>query len=115
MASRPLGPDSARSNVIPFCPIPQRTPAFNPADPKHVNLWEAAWGMVTLERDRMARERIEQQIDAQIAMLDVIDGDPDLEDGDVDCCPAFEDYGGAPVIGQIMPCGPGDPEDAEED
>lgn len=37
------------------------------------------------------RREVETIIESLIAMLDRADGDPDLEDGDVDYCPAGDD------------------------
>lgn len=60
------------------------------------------------------RSAIEQRIEQLIALLDVLDGDPDIEDGDEDCCPAFEDrIWSMGAIAHWLE-GPGDHEDAEE-
>lgn len=117
MASRPIGVDSARDNVIPFRPAqpqPSRIPKFDPANPQHQQFWEACWD-VAFNMGDLYRPRIERQVESGIALLDAIDGDPDIEDSDFDCCPAFDDHGGASVIGHIAAFGPGDPEDAEID
>ena len=62
------------------------------------------------------REAIENQIEALLCLLDEMDGDPDIEDSDEDCCSAHDDrpdqayFGFGPGDGY-----PGDPEDAEEE
>ncbi len=60
------------------------------------------------------RKAIEKRIELLIALLDEYDGDEDLEDGDEDCCPAFEDRLWS--MGQLddWTGGAGDPVDAEE-
>ncbi|WP_273303739.1 hypothetical protein [Sphingomonas ursincola] len=117
MASRALGQDSARSNVIPLRPAAPslpRVPRFDPSNPQHVQFWEACWD-VAFNMGDIYRPRIERQVERGIALLDAIDGDPDLEDGDEDGCPAYDDHGGAPLIGRFATFGPGDPDDAEDD
>lgn len=57
---------------------------------------------------------IEELIEELIALLDALDGDPDCEDGDEDCCPAFDDRGGLSLAGFDPFAAPGEPEDAED-
>lgn len=59
------------------------------------------------------RPSVEAQIEELIALLDYIDGDCDLEEDDVDCCPAFEDR--LYTMGHMEMDGPGDPDDAEDE
>lgn len=50
-----------------------------------------------------------------IELLDQIDGDPDREDGDEDCCPSGDDdMHGDTMHGCWTDTGPGDPDDAED-
>lgn len=60
-----------------------------------------------------SREVIERLIESLISFLDAIDGDPDMEDGDEDSCPAYDDD--LSPRPHLYPFGPGDPEDAEPD
>jgi hypothetical protein len=66
------------------------------------------------------RKRISAKIEALVALLDLIDGDPDLEPPEEDCCEAADDCGsyGFGFLGRGVPFdlhGPGDPDDTEED
>lgn len=64
---------------------------------------------------RRSRAQLETLVEAGIAMLDDIDGDADLEDGDSDMCPAGDD-GGTGMIWLNPGDGlVGDPQDAEDD
>jgi hypothetical protein len=53
---------------------------------------------------------------ACISWMDAVETDPDLEDGDEDCCPAYDDYGGRRIdpesFGMRAECGSED--DAED-
>lgn len=61
-----------------------------------------------------SRETIEALIQHALDALDRCDGDPDLEDGDEDRCPAYDDEGSSrPLF--FGDRHPGDPDDAEED
>jgi hypothetical protein len=60
------------------------------------------------------RERVERVVELLLAALDLIDGDPDIEDGDVDTCEVAEDQGSA-WRGFGYSWLPGDPDDAEDD
>lgn len=62
------------------------------------------------------RALIEAQIESLIALLDVMDGDSDLEEDNEDRCAAHDDEGGALFAaydGRWRMC-PGDPDDAED-
>jgi hypothetical protein len=48
-----------------------------------------------------------------IARLDDLDGNPDLEDDNEDCCPAYDDWGGDPRMSSCFQIHP-DPYEAEE-
>ncbi|MXP28107.1 hypothetical protein GRI58_04630 [Porphyrobacter algicida] len=61
------------------------------------------------------RAIIEQQVEALIAFLDAADGDPDIEDGDEDCCPAYDDRPYSMGACGDLTGGAGDLDDAEED
>lgn len=64
---------------------------------------------------RLERAEIEQRIELLIAILDTMDSDPDLEDGDEDCCAAFEDRLWTMGALDDWTAGAGDPVDAEDD
>jgi len=60
------------------------------------------------------RRMIGAQIEALIELLDTLDGDPEAEDGDSDCCMAHDDD----VSGEYQTWWdgwPGDVDDAEDD
>lgn len=59
------------------------------------------------------RAAIERQIEQWIELLDALDGDADIEDGDEDCCPAFEDRLWSMGALDDWTGGAGDPVDAE--
>ena len=64
----------------------------------------------------LTRHDIEAAIEALIERLDALDGDPDLEPDDEDCCPAGDDDLGAHPYGVWHSAhGPGTPEDAEDE
>lgn len=66
----------------------------------------------------LTRTTIEQHVEALIALLDHMDGDSDLEDGDEDCCAARDDTGGIhpnDCAGDGLPGDPLDAEDGDED
>ena len=58
------------------------------------------------------RSRVEREVEDRLALLDYLDGDPDEEDGDEDCCEAGDDRGPVPWGWEF---GPGDREDGEPD
>lgn len=60
----------------------------------------------------LSRSALEDQIEAMIALLDAVDGDPDREDSDEDCCGAHDDDPPYQHIDGFML--PGTPEDAED-
>lgn len=66
MATHPLGAESVPSNPLQFT----LSPSFAPAAPLLRLL------------SRFDREKVEAFAEISIAMLDLIDGDPDLEDDD---------------------------------
>lgn len=115
MASISLRADSARLNRIPSRKRPRLrsdVPPFNAVNPTHLAAWAAIWdlGQADLRRDAGA------SVEAMITLLDVTGGDPDLEDGDVDCCAARDDHVGIPASYQFGAGDgyPGDPDDAED-
>ena len=59
------------------------------------------------------RKVVEDEIERLIAVLDHLDGDVDREDGDVDCCEAYDDRPGWCLNNGLS--GPGDDDDAEDD
>jgi hypothetical protein len=61
----------------------------------------------------LRRAEICLQIETLIAILDVIDGDPDIEDGDEDCCAAYDDDPAGRIRASLDHL-PGDPDDAED-
>jgi hypothetical protein len=64
----------------------------------------------------LTRRDIEGAIEALLQHLDALDGDPDLELDDEDCCPAGDDDLGATPYGVWHSMrGPGTPEDIEDD
>jgi len=66
--------------------------------------------------DVTRRAMIEAQIESLIAYLDILDGDPDTEADDEDCCCAGDDCGGQYCGATMRGDGyAGDPEDAEDD
>ena len=60
------------------------------------------------------REQIEGFTEIAIGLLDVVDGDPDAEEDNQDCCVAFDDTGGRHVWNGYGNHLPGDPDDAED-
>lgn len=65
---------------------------------------------------RLSRRAIEDQIEALISMLDQLDGDPDHEEDQEDCCAAYDDCCGGGFCMRGLSDGlAGDPDDAEED
>lgn len=60
-----------------------------------------------------SRAAIEGLVEQLIALLDAEDGDCELEDGDVDCCEAYDDRPGACL--NDGKSGAGYDEDAEDD
>lgn len=74
----------------------------------------AAFTPLRMRKDR--RARIEALIETLISLIDVHDGDTDVEDDDQDSCCAMDDIGTSgryQSITRINYRGPGDPEDAE--
>ncbi|WP_146001635.1 hypothetical protein [Sphingobium fuliginis] len=65
--------------------------------------------------ERLNRSRVEAVAQAAIDRLDELDGDPDDEESDEDCCSGFDDVGSSVVLHLDLPLRPGDPEDAERE
>lgn len=65
------------ANVLPFAPrgSASRIPPYDHRNPTHRAAWEGVWRLGMAELDRDARESLSATID----LLDIIDGDPDLE------------------------------------
>ena len=63
----------------------------------------------------LTRYQAEATIEALIAYLDALDGDPDTEVDDEDCCETGDDIGTASARFRHNSFGPGDPDDAEDD
>ncbi|OYY70345.1 MAG: hypothetical protein B7Y47_10155 [Sphingomonas sp. 28-63-12] len=87
-------------------------PTFDPSNPAHQAAWAAIWDLGQHEL-RLSKSRT---VEAMIDILDVTDGDPDLEDGDEDCCAAKDDHVGIQAV-YLFGAGDGyagDPEDGEE-
>ena len=63
----------------------------------------------------MNRRAIEDQIELLIALLDATDGDPESEDDNEDCCPAWDDDARMCSLGRIGYDSPLQDPDAEPD
>lgn len=63
--------------------------------------------------DLRSRNQVEDLIEQLIAKLDALDGDSDLEDGDVDCCECGDDDVGRPSMTGLE--GIGSDDDHEDD
>ncbi|MCB2077668.1 MAG: hypothetical protein KDE55_08220 [Novosphingobium sp.] len=118
MATAPLRAESARDNPVHQLPPCRRlradVPAFDPACDWHLRAWETLWDFSQAAAEPSTRAQLERSIEADIALLDVIDGDIDLEEDQEDCCAAYDDrpYSmgsfGKPIIWTLA-----DDEDAE--
>ena len=72
---------------------------------------------ITRVLSRFDRAQLVGFIAVAIDLLDLADGDTDIEDDNEDRCPSNDDYGSHQVLFQFGPGDgyPGDPADAEED
>lgn len=66
-------------------------------------------------RTGISRRAVEDRIEALIALLDRIDGDPDLEVDDEDCCAVADDDPASLNPFGIYVFGPGDVADTDHD
>ena len=64
---------------------------------------------------RLDRPSLEAVAQAAIDRLDEIDGDPDDEESDEDCCAAHDDVAASLALHLEGPHWPGDPDDAERE
>lgn len=64
---------------------------------------------------RISRDRLEAFIEAAITLLDLADGDCDLEEDNEDACPARDDSGTCKFYDGYGDGHPGDQADAEHD
>ncbi|WP_257555607.1 hypothetical protein [Sphingobium sp. CFD-2] len=58
--------------------------------------------------ERLNRSRVEAVAQAAIDRLDELDGDPDDEESDEDCCSGFDDVGSSVVLHLDLPLRPGE-------
>ena len=80
-----------------------RHPAFTPPMPA-----------VTRILSQFDRDKLASFIEVAIGLLDLAEGDTDIEDDNEDCCPAFDDYA-ATETPRSDDGSAGDPDDTEDD
>lgn len=95
MARLNLGADSAQRKVVrlvtPPRPLRADVPPFDPTNDAHLRAWEAIYDFGRSASASERRSSLEAQVERDIALLDMMEGDIDLEDGDEDCCAAYDD------------------------
>lgn len=118
MAMTQLRAESVRRNVIPFTarprPLRDDVPPFDPMNDAHLRAWESMWDFSRIADEPKTRRAIEANIEAEIALLDTIDGDTDLELDDDDRCEAYDDCPRSLGCFDGLDLGAGDPDDAED-
>jgi|GEM_PF-5060979 len=62
----------------------------------------------------LGKDRAGDLVKALLARIDALDGDPDREEDNEDCCVASDDAGTCAVVRGSNDALPGDPDDAEE-
>lgn len=68
-------------NLRPYLrPLRADVPEFDPNNAQHLRAWEALFDLGCAELQLSSRERLEARIESEIALLDAVDGDPDIED-----------------------------------